>query len=59
MAIKQKSELVKAAIRTTTRAFNLRIAKEVEDQARQHAEAEPSTGPEVKVTEGSDFKGKP
>lgn len=59
MTIKQKAEIMTDAIRTTTRAFNLRAAKEVEDQARQHAEAEPRQQSQTEVKAQSGFKGKP
>jgi len=59
MTVKSKAELVKKTIRTTTRAFNLKVAKEVEDQAKALAEAEPQTQTQTPLSKGSDFKGNP
>jgi len=56
MTVKSKAELVKKTIRTTTRAFNLKVAKEVEDQAKALAEAEPRTQAQTQTQQPSNFK---
>lgn len=58
MTIKQKRKLVHDTMRTTARVRNLRVAKEVEDQAKQFAETEPLGQTQTPLEKKSDFKGK-